>query len=75
VITLLLPIEVTPAFVIVTSPETATAAATLEPFPIIILPSDKVDPIGETPEIVVVLAFVILPLASTVIEGTAVEEP
>ena len=75
VTTLSVPIAVTPAFVMVRSPVTATAAATLDPLPIKISPSFNDDPIGETPVIVVELALVILPFASTTIVGTVVAVP
>jgi hypothetical protein len=75
VTTLAVPIAVTPELLMVKSPVTATAVASLDPFPIKISPSFNDDPIGETPVIVVELALVILPFASTTIVGTVVAVP
>ena len=64
-----------PVFAILTSPLITTAAAAFDPLPTMMFPLFKEEPIGDTPEIVVLDALIILPFASTEIEGTDVALP
>ena len=74
-VTLPVPIAVTPALVIVTSPVGATAAAMFETSPTMIFPEVSADPTGEVPVMVVLVTPVTRPLASTAKTGTEVELP
>ena len=69
------PTEMTPAFDILTSPESACAAAAFDPFPTHILPSVSAVPAGLVAEIAWVAMDVIRPFASTEITGIAVALP
>jgi hypothetical protein len=69
------PMATTPAFDKLTSPEIACAAAAFDPFPIQILPSVSVVPVGLVALIGRVDIDVIRPLVSTVMMGTALALP
>ncbi len=58
-----------------TSPDNETSVTTLVGLPMKIFPEFKVEPMGVTPDIALVLIEVILPFESTVILGIRLEVP